>query len=421
MQKTTNYGLKKPELTDFYKVEDFNYNADLIDTKLKEFENGTTPVGNANNLGGKSASEYALSKNFYAGDTYSYMQTDSTISQDGYTYRLLAGNMGLKILRTKDNWETYETFLDLANYLPKSGGNIYGNINLLASGAEEKALRIANDNGIMDLLVGADGSMGLIDRNGQWILRKAKGETPILYGTAEGNLPLTGGRLLMPYNGNFRVSNIAGSTGSYIAFDDVGGPVGYLGCGHDGKARYSDGGTESLLLHTGNVGDYAVPKNGGEVNGTLWFNSGTSLLSFSSDDVMLAQCDSAKDLSSAKILRVRKGDISHALTLQDNSTSNVYTVLHSGNVGDYALPKYGGTVGDGQGMEPFAIIGNSIASFVGFNVGGTNMGSLGFDYNGTPVARYYDSTYHIIHTDRNSAKVAIQESAPTDTTALWVW
>ena len=36
MQKTTNYGLNKPESIDFYNVEDFNENAEIIDKKLKE-------------------------------------------------------------------------------------------------------------------------------------------------------------------------------------------------------------------------------------------------------------------------------------------------------------------------------------------------------------------------------------------------
>jgi hypothetical protein len=35
MQTTTNYGLKKPEGTDFYNVEDFNDSFDIIDTELK--------------------------------------------------------------------------------------------------------------------------------------------------------------------------------------------------------------------------------------------------------------------------------------------------------------------------------------------------------------------------------------------------
>ena len=40
MQKTANYGLNKPEIGEFYNVEEFNENADLIDEKLKEFEDG---------------------------------------------------------------------------------------------------------------------------------------------------------------------------------------------------------------------------------------------------------------------------------------------------------------------------------------------------------------------------------------------
>ncbi len=35
MQNTTNYLLKKPELTDYVNVEDLNENADIIDAELK--------------------------------------------------------------------------------------------------------------------------------------------------------------------------------------------------------------------------------------------------------------------------------------------------------------------------------------------------------------------------------------------------
>lgn len=38
MQKTTNYGLNKPDQDDFYNVDEFNENADVIDAKLKEIE-----------------------------------------------------------------------------------------------------------------------------------------------------------------------------------------------------------------------------------------------------------------------------------------------------------------------------------------------------------------------------------------------
>lgn len=41
MQKTENYGLNKPESTDFYDVEHFNSNFDVIDTKMKELESAS--------------------------------------------------------------------------------------------------------------------------------------------------------------------------------------------------------------------------------------------------------------------------------------------------------------------------------------------------------------------------------------------
>ena len=38
MKLTTNYSLKKPEGSDVVNIDDFNYNADTIDTKLKAVE-----------------------------------------------------------------------------------------------------------------------------------------------------------------------------------------------------------------------------------------------------------------------------------------------------------------------------------------------------------------------------------------------
>lgn len=44
MQKTANYGLNKPDQTDFYEIGDFNENMDIIDSKLKEVEDQEIPV-----------------------------------------------------------------------------------------------------------------------------------------------------------------------------------------------------------------------------------------------------------------------------------------------------------------------------------------------------------------------------------------
>lgn len=38
MTNTTNYNLKKPDTTDFYDVQDFNDNMDIIDGQMKSME-----------------------------------------------------------------------------------------------------------------------------------------------------------------------------------------------------------------------------------------------------------------------------------------------------------------------------------------------------------------------------------------------
>ena len=43
MQKTENYGLNRPEASDFYDVEHFNENMDILDTKMKEIEEIANP------------------------------------------------------------------------------------------------------------------------------------------------------------------------------------------------------------------------------------------------------------------------------------------------------------------------------------------------------------------------------------------
>lgn len=51
MQTTTNFGLKKPNTNDFYNVDDFNYNTDIIDTALKGKLDATATAKNSEKLG----------------------------------------------------------------------------------------------------------------------------------------------------------------------------------------------------------------------------------------------------------------------------------------------------------------------------------------------------------------------------------
>jgi phage-related tail fiber protein len=54
VQYTSNYNLKKPEGTDIVNIDDLNYNADILDQKLKEVEN------KANNAPPNSVSDAAI-------------------------------------------------------------------------------------------------------------------------------------------------------------------------------------------------------------------------------------------------------------------------------------------------------------------------------------------------------------------------
>ena len=50
MRITTNLGLKKPEGTDVVNIDDFNYNADILDAKVKEISNKLSSIStNAKN------------------------------------------------------------------------------------------------------------------------------------------------------------------------------------------------------------------------------------------------------------------------------------------------------------------------------------------------------------------------------------
>ena len=41
MKLTTNYSLKKPEGSDVVNIDDFNYNADIIDNSIQEIKNAS--------------------------------------------------------------------------------------------------------------------------------------------------------------------------------------------------------------------------------------------------------------------------------------------------------------------------------------------------------------------------------------------
>lgn len=88
------------------------------------------------------------------------------------------------------------------------------------------------------------------------------------------------------------------------------------------------------------------------------------------------------------------------------------------------LPLTGGQVGEGawsdSPLEIYGQFGTTKRSLIKYSYTGTLLGYMGFDYDGNPIIIHKSAGQKNLHHDGNSAKVAIQESAPTDTSALWV-
>lgn len=104
------------------------------------------------------------------------------------------------------------------------------------------------------------------------------------------------------------------------------------------------------------------------------------------------------------------------------STGSAYSLLHSGNVGSYALPINGGRI-LGKNNYPLEIQSSedTISAIRFYNVTGATLGFLGF--NGADNPYFYTSQSlgrgYSLHHDGNSRKVMFGTSAPSDTTVLW--
>lgn len=77
MTQTDNYGLKKPGAEDFYNIEDFNGNADIVDTTLAGLE-----AGKADLVDGKVPAEQLPDMNYDPAGSAAAVQTNLTAHQN---------------------------------------------------------------------------------------------------------------------------------------------------------------------------------------------------------------------------------------------------------------------------------------------------------------------------------------------------
>lgn len=166
---------------------------------------------------------------------------------------------------------------------------------------------------------------------------------------------------------NFRVNDTSKAwvlysttNGVYLSFSSSGARLG-LENEKNPSPYFFDGGTGYPLIHSGNYSSYALPLSGGTISSSEFQPLLVdSTYSGNSEDVRigLSHNGSIKGLinwNSAIGFRLYNNTNGHSIGV-DGSGMPFYdtnTLIHSGNIGDYALPKAGGTINGAVTMDGY--------------------------------------------------------------------
>ena len=267
----------------------------VVAEDLENIINGTTPVGNANQLGGKDASEYAL-------------------DADLANYAVLGENNYSGALKIATDKETL--------------------VGFIAKNALREVRLYANNTGKIQLYDAT---------NGKAIIASETDGTTTFNGTASGNVPKTGSTTITGDNNMpIRLKSKA-SNNVYQGFETYSGSfVGALGFNASGKPSFlnSAQSTESEILHSGNVGDYALPLSGSKdmTGNRLGLYKGYGFLYTDESSTAVIASDGTPNNDNATVIRIENPSIYEAslanaikLRYKVNGTTNEYNVLHTGN------------------------------------------------------------------------------------------
>lgn len=297
----------------------------VVNEAIQNIINGTTPAGDSNKLGGKGASEYALIKCELVNT--SILEKALTLESGVYNFELGRGNY------TGEDLPSKQYAYGMAGVYKPAGG---GAVVVLWNQRYGLPLAINQHNGT------------------SWLGWDTNATTADL--------------------ANYLPLNCSKSLTGEMKFENAGG-LGILGSGND-------------LIRLMTAYSSADTTNRREI---ILYNAS------------------------------QRATTDRTLQLLDvvNGKTTWLDILHSGNVGSYALPIGGGTVGSGFGNIPVTIKGKA-ASLLSYVIAdGTLFGTLGFSAVGKLNMSDGSNTYGVHH-DGNSAKVVQATSAPSDTTAVWV-
>lgn len=317
-------------------------------------------------------------------------------------------------------WDEIATGTDLANYFTKSGGVIDGDVSVGTIDTQDgRVLSLTNALRKVAMLVSGAGLFRLYDyTNSKYIIESKLDGTTTFNGTASGNLPLNGGGKVSANSTTPLSLQATNSVNTlviplYNSNDEAIGTLGF----REGKPVIRVGTSVWYeALHSGNYSEYALSKSG---NSTVDGN------------ITLA---TTGNVTRAIILKnnIREVDTLMYATdgnyaLRDVTNSrNIFTATNDGTntwygIASECLPLAGGTIKNTTNAS-FVLQNTSANQIYTRYVGPTEtLGYLGFSAKNTPAVTLGSGGLYTLHHDGNSAKVAIQEAAPSDTSSLWVY
>jgi len=157
-----------------------------------------------------------------------------------------------------------EYFAPKTDYLPLTGGTVYGDVMLYTNDTNLRTLNIGNKARMLGFRVDGNGDANFYDYTlDKTVFVMAANGTTTFNGIANGNLPLTGGMLANYDSTPLVIKNLNG-TSIYQRFDNKEIVCGYLGfAGRDNPVYImADSSTTHNLLHTGNKPTGSYTGNG---------------------------------------------------------------------------------------------------------------------------------------------------------------
>lgn len=132
MEMTTNYGLKKPAGSDYYNIEDFNYNADAIDTALED---------KMDKAGGTFSGDIKIEKikpviflKNASAEQYYYFAAGTDAGREILDIGANIGGAGTIMIRFSENGEV--SYIKSPNIFRNSLGIVHGLVKMETTGIE---------------------------------------------------------------------------------------------------------------------------------------------------------------------------------------------------------------------------------------------------------------------------------------------